>query len=108
LAFPLGVGGKSSELGCVNQTPSDWDSSKGIAKAILHNRTARRKYLAGFLLVTLGWMSCGLWFLDGWLADSIWRFLVWWGACGLLSIVLIMFAIYDALMTIREEKSRKR
>jgi|AntRauTorckE6833_2_1112554.scaffolds.fasta_scaffold27416_2 hypothetical protein len=92
----------------MKRTPSDWDSSKGIAKSILHDRVSRRKYLAGFLLVTLGWMGIGLWVLDGWLSDSAWRFIAWWAVCGVLSMILILFALYDALLAIREEKPGPR
>ena len=108
----LGVRGGSGQVCGVKQdsskTPSDWDSSKGLARAILHDRISRRKFLARFLLLTLGWMAVGLWVLDGWLADSAWRFLVWWAVCGVLALVLILFAAYDALMAIREEKPGRR
>ena len=46
---------------------SDWESSKGIAKAILHDRGMRRKWLARWLMLTVGWMAVGLWVIDGWL-----------------------------------------
>lgn len=85
---------------------SDWESSKGLARAILHDRGQRRKWLARWLAVTMGWMVLGLWVLDGWLEENVWRFAVWWGICGVLALVLMIFALYDALAVIREERGK--
>lgn len=90
----------------MKETPSDWESSKGIAKAILRDRNSRRKYLGRFLLFTLLWMAAGLWVIDDWLGDSPLRFLVWWGICGVLAVVLMIFALYDAVAVVREERSK--
>lgn len=87
-------------------TPSQWTASKGLAKAILHDRTQRRRLLgqiAGLLLVVF---SVGLWVIDGWLAKGLWRFLIWWGGCGVLALFVIVFALYDAMRVIREERER--
>jgi hypothetical protein len=46
----------------------------------------------------------GLWVGDGLLAESAWKFVVWWGICFLLATVLVIFALYDALAVIREER----
>ncbi|MDE0835855.1 MAG: hypothetical protein OSA84_05830 [Akkermansiaceae bacterium] len=86
-------------------TGSDWESSKGIAKAILYDRGMRRKWLGRWLMVTIGWMAVGLWVIDGWLGDQAWRFFVWWGVCAVLACVLMIFALYDALAVMREERS---
>lgn len=91
----------------MKNAPSDWESSKGIAKVILQDRVARRKYLGRFLAFTLLWMSVGLWVIDGWLAGDVLRFLIWWGVCGVLAFVLVIFAFYDALSVIREERSKR-
>lgn len=103
----LGVWGKCPDIGWVNKAPSDWKSSKGIARAILYDRASRRKYLGRFLLVTLMWMAVGLWVIDGWLAESALRFLIWWAICGVLAIVLMIFALYDAAAVVREERERR-
>ena len=85
---------------------SDWESSKGIAKAILHDRGMRRKLLARWLMLTVGWMAVGLWVIEGWLGAEAWRFLAWWGVCGVLTLLLMIFALYDALAVIREERGK--
>lgn len=85
-------------------TGGDWQSSKGIAKAILHDRGMRRRWLGRWLLFTIAWMAAGLWVIDGWLGQEAWRFLAWWGACAVLTIVLMMFALYDALAVVKEER----
>jgi len=91
----------------VKKEPSDWESSKGIAKILLLNRVERRKYLGRFLAVTLLWMVLGLCVIDEWLAEDALRFLLWWGACGVLALILVVFALYDALSVIREEREQR-
>ncbi|MFD2257061.1 hypothetical protein ACFSSA_10255 [Luteolibacter algae] len=83
---------------------SDWESSKNLAKAILHDRSMRRKWLARWLILTLAWMVSGLWVIDSWLDASVVRFLIWWGICAILALGLMLFALYDALSVIREER----
>ncbi len=99
-------------LGCldneqVSGAPSNWDSSKGIAKAILHDRGMRRKWMARWLMATIAWFAVGLWVIDEWLGDSAVRFLVWWGLCALLALVLMIFALYDSIAVVREERNRR-
>lgn len=89
----------------MSQTPSDWDNSKGIAKSMLRDRVSRRKMLAYWLLFVLAWITLGLWIIDGWLAESATRFFVWWSACLIITLILIIFALYDALSVVREERS---
>lgn len=84
----------------------DWDLSKALARAILRDRGQRRKWLARWLLLTMTWMAVGLWVVDGWLADEAWKFGLWWGICFLLTIVLMVFALYDALAVVREEREK--
>jgi hypothetical protein len=51
-------------------------------------------------------MAAGLWLIDRWLAENLWYFLGWWAFCGLNTLVLILFALYDALAVIREERGK--
>jgi uncharacterized membrane protein len=76
----------------------------GIAKAILRDRAARRRVLAQMLMVALGLMAIGLWVLGAWLQESVIRFALWWGACALITVVVMLFALYDALAVVREER----
>lgn len=85
---------------------TDWENSKGIAKAILHNRGIRRKWLGRWLMLTMCWMAVGLWVIDDWLGGEALRFLVWWSVCAVLACVLMVFAFYDALSVVREEKEK--
>lgn len=78
----------------------------GIARAILHDRAVRRKLLGQMLMVALGLMAVGLWVLNGWLQANVLRFALWWGACGLITIFVMLFALYDALAVFREERDR--
>lgn len=96
-----------SQLSPMNQTPSDWNASKGIAKSMLRDRATRRKILGYGLFLVLAWIAIGMWGVDEWLADRAMRFLVWWGVCMFLTLMLVIFALHDALSVIREERSKK-
>jgi peptidoglycan biosynthesis protein MviN/MurJ (putative lipid II flippase) len=84
----------------------DWELSKGLARAILYDRGERRKWLGRLLMLAVAWMALGLWVLDGWLSKNVVPFLFWWGFCFLLASVLVLFALYDALAVIREEREK--
>jgi hypothetical protein len=85
-----------------------WNDCKGIARAILHDRAARRKIIGRMVLAALLMMAAGLWLLDEWLASSPWLFLLWWGGCAALTCLVMLSAVYDALAVIREERGKKR
>ena len=84
----------------------DWEADKAVAKAILSDRGMRRKALAISLLLDLALLATGLWVIDDWLSEGVVRFLLWWGGCGLVTLWLILFALYDALMAIQEVKKK--
>lgn len=83
-----------------------WESSTGLARAILHDRKERRKWLAWMTMVPLGMLALGLWVIDGWIWESPWRVLFWWGGCALATGVVMLFALYDALAVVREEREK--
>ena len=85
-----------------------WKDSKLLARAILHDRSARRKVIARMLVLALALMATGLWMIDGWLAKNPWWFLLWWGGCAVTTCLVMMFALYDALAVIREEREKHR
>ncbi len=90
------------------QPPGSWSDSKGLARAILHDRAERRKWLGRIALVPLAMLGIGLWALDVWIWESPWRVLFWWGGCALATLVVILFALYDALAVVREERGKAR
>jgi hypothetical protein len=98
------VGVERVDWGMVNGKDEVTKLSVGIAKAILRDRVVRRKVLGWLLLVALGMMAVGLWLFDGWLGGGMWRFLLWWGACAGLTGFVMLFALYDALAVVREER----
>lgn len=87
---------------------SEWNNSKQLARAILHDRAARRKTIGRMLMFALLMMAAGLWLVDDWLAKDPWYFLLWWGACAVVTCVVLLFALYDALAVIREERNKHR
>lgn len=83
-----------------------WEIDKSVARGILLDRKNRRKMLGGFATVMLGMLAVGLWGIDGWLRESPLRFGIYWGLCGLLCLFVMLFAVYDALAVIKEERNR--
>jgi hypothetical protein len=83
-----------------------WESDKQLARGVLRDRNHRRKIMARLLAGSLAMMACGLWVVDGWLASGVWRFLLWWGACGFFTCMTMGMAAYDMLAVIREEREK--
>lgn len=83
-----------------------WSDSLGLALAILHDRAARRQAMMRFVVLLLAVFAFGLWVVDDWLLASPWRFVLWWGGCGLLAVFVFLFAVYDVLAVVREERAR--
>lgn len=80
----------------------------GLARTILHDRPMRRRFLARLLVVDIAMLSVGLWVINGWLQENLMRFGFFWLACGVLTVILMLFALYDALAVIREEREKFR
>jgi len=76
------------------------------ARAILHDRAARRRAIGRLLMAVVGMLALGLWGIGGWLRESVLRFALWWLACGVATVFLLLFALYDALAVVREEKRK--
>jgi hypothetical protein len=81
-----------------------WSDSTFLARAILQDRLERRKWLGRILFVPLIMMGIGLWGIHDWIWQNPWRVLLWWGSCAFATCIVILFAIYDALAVIREER----
>jgi hypothetical protein len=81
-----------------------WNTSIVLARAILYDRTARRRVLGRIVLVPLVILGIGVWVLQDWIWQSPWRALFWWGGCTLITLIVILFAIYDALAALREAR----
>lgn len=91
-----------------SKNSGSWESSKGLARAILHDRIERRKWMARLVMVPLGMLAVGLWVLDAWIWESPLRVLLWWGGCAVMTIIVIILALYDALAVLREERDKFR
>lgn len=88
--------------------PDSWGDSKGLARAILYDRAERRKWLGWMVMIPLGMLAVGLWVLDKWIWESAWRVLFWWGGCAAMTFFVIVFALYDAMAVIREERQKEK
>jgi hypothetical protein len=81
---------------------------KAAAAGILRDRGLRRKYLGIFATVMLGMLALGLWGIDDWLSESVARFAIYWLFCGGWCLFVMLFALFDALSVVREERDRFR
>lgn len=81
-----------------------WESDKGVARAMLRDRGQRRRLMTRLLVVVVAQLIFGAWVIDGWLAENPWRFVIWWAACAFLALFLLIFAAYDFLAVMREER----
>jgi hypothetical protein len=83
-----------------------WKASTGLARAILSDRRERRRWLGWMILVPLLMMAAGIWGFQDWLWQNAWRAFLWWGGCLFATLIVILFAAYDALAVIREERAK--
>lgn len=90
----------------MSQEPSSWDSAKVLSVAILYDRVTRRKWLGAAAFLMLALFVAGIWFIQDWLAESLLRFTVWWLCFACYTGVVLLFALYDALRTLREEREK--
>lgn len=80
--------------------------SLAMAAVTLSDRGMRRRFISGLLAVIVGIFCLGNWPLKSWVDASLWRMLAWWGGCTFLCLLLILFAVFDALAVIAEEKRK--
>lgn len=90
-------------------TESSWITTVlAISRAILHDRVTRRKWLGSTAFVMLGLFALGLWGVESWLAASWIRFGLWWLGVAVLTLMVMLFALYDAVAAIREEREKMK
>lgn len=98
-ASPSSLGGKR----VMSESFSMLKHIVAISRGILHDREERRRFMGKFTLFLLGYFAFGLWAIDGWLEKSILRMSLYWLVCGIMAVMLMLFAMYDALRAMREE-----
>lgn len=79
-----------------------------LAKSILSDRSVRRKWLGGCALILVLGFAAGTSVLSTWLSLSFWRFFLYWMALLGWALLVIVFALYDALRAVREERERMK
>lgn len=79
-----------------------------LSRAILVDRASRRKWLGGLLLFLVICLGSGMTFLAPWLSRSVWCFGIFWLMVLVMVFVVIIFALYDAVAVIREERERMK
>lgn len=80
--------------------------SLAIAAVTLADRKKRRQFITGLLFLIIGIFVLGNWPMKSWVDGSLWRMLFWWGGCTILCLLLVLFALFDALAVIQEEKRK--
>ena len=73
-----------------------------FSRAILRDRTTRRRFLAYQLIVVVTLLVLGNWPLSDWVETTQPRFIVWWGGVAFLTVWMLMLAMYDASRVRRE------
>jgi len=86
--------------------PTWWLMSKAIAGVTLADRKRRRHFMTVLLCVIIGLFALGVWPLDSWLMEGLWRFLIFWGATAFLCLFILLMAVFDALAVVGEEKKK--
>ncbi|MBB5349831.1 hypothetical protein HNR46_000052 [Haloferula luteola] len=86
--------------------PSAWEMDKAVAAGILVDRRRRRKWLGGFAAGMIAMVLLGLLGIDDWLEKSLVRFATYWVVCGGWSLWVMLFAVFDALSVIKEEREK--
>ena len=60
------------------------------------------------VLVALAMLFTGATFLNGWLRESPWWFLLYWAACAWLTLCAVLLAIFDLLIVrVQARQARK-
>lgn len=77
------------------------------ARAILQVRPLRRKLMFYNVLVVVALVVLGTWPLAGWLEESLWLMALFWGGVMILTIFMMLLALYDMLAVVKEYKDRK-
>jgi hypothetical protein len=85
-----------------------WAANKAVAQGMLHSRVARRKFMSNCAFLLLAVFAVGRWVIDKWLLQHPWGFLLWWGGCLLLTVFIILLALYDIARVLREERDKTR
>lgn len=83
-----------------------WQMSLAIAAVTLADRGKRRNFINWLLAFIVAYFVLGNWPLDSWLSQGLWRMFFFWGFLGVLLIVLMLFALFDALAVIGEERRK--
>ena len=68
-----------------------------VAKGILRDQSMRRSAMFVVLMAALILLFLGSTLLEGYLADHIGAFFIYWGVCGWLTLTAILLAVYDLL-----------
>ena len=59
-------------------------------------------------LMSLVTVLLGSWPLAGWLEGSLWRMFLCWGGVMVLTVFMMLLALYDMLAVVKEFKDHKR
>jgi MFS family permease len=77
------------------------------ARAILQIRQLRRRLMLYTVMTVSGLVAMGSWPFAGWLEDSLWRMVLYWGGVMFLTVFMMLLALYDMLAIMKEYRDRK-
>lgn len=79
-----------------------------LARAILDDRDTRRKWLLGMTAVLVVGFFLGAVPFAAWLEERPWLFIGFWIACAWLTITVLVLALFDMVLVVREGRRERR
>ncbi len=79
-----------------------------ISKGLIREQHARRQIMFYSVLAALVLLFAGATFLDGWLRERPWLFLVYWGACAWVTLLAVLLAFFDMLVVRARARGERR
>ena len=78
-----------------------------ISKGIIRDQSMRRNAMFGVILAAILMVFLGSTWLSAYLSDHVLTFLIYWGACGWLTLTAILMSLFD-LLCLRAQARREQ
>lgn len=79
-------------------------------RGVLRDERARRKVIGLSMMGSLAMLVAGLTFLRPWLNphEHPWRFLLFWFACGWVTLLMLLLALFDLLLVRAQARAARK
>lgn len=79
-----------------------------LSRAILRDQQARRQFMFYTVLAAMLMLFGGATFLQAWLRENIFIFLVYWAICAWLTVTAALLAVFDILLIRAANRAARR